>query len=224
MAIAVLLALFASSSSKAGQPDPLENFNRPVHEFNSFIDALFFRPLAVTYKKVVPQFMKRGIRNVLSNLDDVAVTANDLLQGNFKQAGSDFGRVVINSTLGIGGILDVADTAFSLEKHHEDFGQTLAHWGVKRGPYLVLPLLGPSTVREGIGGATNILLNPGIGSHESNVRDKIITLNGASARAGLLGLEGLISGDEYLFVREAYLQNLDYREADGSPSDLFEEF
>lgn len=219
-----LLSVIATDSSAEVQEDPLEGINRPIHEFNSFVDAIFFRPLAVTYNTIVPRVIKRGIRNVLSNLDDVAVTANDLLQGNVRQAGKDFSRLAINSTIGIGGLLDVAETAFALQKHDEDFGQTLAHWGMDRGTYIVLPLLGPSTVREGFGGIANLFLNPGFNTDKSAARDKFIALSGMSARADLLGVEDLVVGDEYLFSRGVYLQNLEYRESDGNDWSVFEEF
>lgn len=222
--LVALLTFFLCGSSRADQADPLENINRPVHEFNTVVDSLIFRPLAVTYKALTPRFVKIGINNVLSNLDDVAVTANDLLQGKFDHAMADFGRVVINSTLGIGGIFDVAGTAFELEKHEQNFGQTLAHWGMERGPYIVIPLLGPSTTREGIGGITNLFLNPGLGSDKSSIRDKSLALNGVSGRAELLAFEALIVGDEYLFVRELYLQRLKQREAVGDSLDAFAEF
>lgn len=226
-AIFVLIALLAVSTinpARAESSDPLVAINRPVHEFNSVVDSLVFKPIASIYRALVPRVVKKGISNILSNLDDVAVTVNDLLQGDIAQASRDLGRVVVNSTVGIGGLFDVADPLFELEKNDDDFGKTLAHWGVDRGPYIVLPLLGPSTVREGFGGIGNLLLNPGFNTSESSVRDKFIALGGINARAELLVFDDLIMGDEYLFIRELYLQNLDYQEGTENPLITFEEF
>ena len=223
--IALLVVLLAvNTASAADTEDPFSGINRPVHKFNSVMDSILFRPLAQTYDRFTPRIVKRGISNVLGNLDDVVVTANDLLQFKFRQAGSDLSRVAINSTLGVGGLIDVAGNIFELDKHDENFGQTLAHWGVERGPYLVLPLLGPSTVREGVSRVADSLVNPGLGSADSTVRGQVVSANVLDSRAALLNLDELVIGDDYLFMRELYLQNLEYREADGNLLVTFEEF
>ena len=228
--IAVLMAVFlfaflSLNTARAAEPgDPLEVINRPVHGFNRVIDKIIIKPLATTYAVITPRFIKKGLRNVLSNVDDVVVTVNDVLQGDFRQAGSDLGRVAINSTLGLGGLIDVADNVFELEKHDQDFGQTLAHWGVERGPYVVLPLLGPSTLREGTGKIFDAIVNPAITSVESAIRDPYLVTSALDMRARYLAFDDLVIGDDYLFLREMYLQNLDFRESDESQWVAFEEF
>ncbi len=223
--ITFLLAFLSLNTANAAESgDPLERVNRPIHEFNRAVDTVIIKPLATTYAFLTPRFIKKGIRNMLSNVDDVVVTVNDLLQGDFRQAGSDLGRVAINTTLGLGGLIDVADNVFELEKHDQDFGQTLAHWGVDRGPYVVLPLLGPSTLREGTGKFFDAFLNPAIANDVSSIRDPYLTVKAVDTRARFLTFDELVVGDDYLFLREMYLQNLDFRESGDSQWVAFEEF
>lgn len=223
--IVLLLGLAATKPVEAAAVrDPFITVNRSVFQFNKIVDSVLFKPIAKTYDRLTPRFAKKGIRNILSNLNDVKVTANDLLQLKFKQAASDLGRLTINSTLGLGGIIDVASNVFDLQKHDEDFGQTLAHWGVDRGPYLVLPLLGPSTVRESGGLITDFLSNPIMQTNDSGARDKMLAAKAVDIRASLLSFEELIIGDEYLFVRGMYLQHLEYRSAEPGMQVAFEEF
>jgi len=195
--------------------DPLISVNRAVHGFNKATDAVVFKPLARTYQKLTPKIVKKGVRNFFSNLDDVQVVINDLLQLKIRQAGSDFGRLAINSTVGMGGVFNVAGDVFGIDKHDEDFGQTLAHWGVAPGPYVVLPLLGPSTVRESFGLTANFVLNP-VRVEDAGTQDKLFSVAAVDARASFLGFDELIIGDEYLFLRGMYLQRLDYKNADKS--------
>ncbi len=224
--VAVILSIFLSmnTTQAAETVDPFESINRPIHKFNRVIDKLFVKPFATTYANLTPRFVKTGIRNVLSNVDDIVVTVNDVLQGDLQQAGTDLGRVAINSTLGLGGLIDVADDVFQLEKHDDGFGQTLAHWGVERGPYVVLPLLGPSTLREGTGTFFDALVNPAIASEESAIRDSYVSVNTLNTRAKYLTFDELIVGDDYLFIREMYLQNLEFKETEDSQWIAFEEF
>jgi phospholipid-binding lipoprotein MlaA len=190
--------------------DPLISANRAVYGFNKVVDTVIFKPVAKTYQKITPRFVKRGIRNFLSNLDDVQVITNDLLQLNFKQAGSDFGRFTVNSTIGVGGLFNVAGDVFNMKKNDEDFGQTLAHWGVAPGPYVVLPLLGPSTVRESLGLVTSYVLNP-MQINGAGTQDKIISVAAVDTRASFLNFDDLAIGDEYLFLRGIYLQRLEFK-------------
>lgn len=220
----LLLTLSTTSVRAAENTDPFVGMNRSVHQFNKVVDSVFLKPLARTYDRLTPRFAKRRISNVLSNIDDVVVTINDLLQFKLGQASSDIGRVTINSTLGLGGLFNVAGNVFDLKKHDEDFGQTLAYWGVGPGPYLVLPLLGPSTLREGAGLLTDSLVNPGLSNKQLRVRDKVIAVSAVVTRAELLNFDEFIIGDDYLFMRELYLQNLEYREADGNLLVAFEDF
>lgn len=140
--------------------DPLEPLNRQVFQLNQALDAMFLRPLADFYRILIPPPMREGVHNVLTNLRSPVILANDLLQGEFDRAGTTTGRFVVNSTLGVGGIADWA-TDFGLPYHNEDFGQTLAVWGSPEGPYLVLPLVGPSNPRDAAGLAVDsALLDP----------------------------------------------------------------
>jgi phospholipid-binding lipoprotein MlaA len=141
-----------NSTASTPQEDPFESFNRGVYKFNDKLDQAVVKPVAQGYDKVVPSPVKIMVGNFFSNLDDVVVTANDLLQLKFKQAASDGARVVFNSTFGLFGLINITDR---LEKHNEDFGQTLGYWGVPSGPYLVLPILGPSSIRDGTGRYTD---------------------------------------------------------------------
>jgi phospholipid-binding lipoprotein MlaA len=190
--------------------DPYIAVNRNVHGFNRTVDTAFFKPLAITYQTITPRIVKKGIRNFFSNLDDVQVIINDLLQLKLGQAGSDFGRLIVNSTAGFGGIFNVAGGVLGIEKHAEDFGQTLAHWGVANGPYMVLPLLGPSTLRESAGIFTDFILNP-IKLEDAGAQDKARLVAAVDARASFLLFDDLVIGDDYLFLRGIYLQNLEYK-------------
>lgn len=200
--------------------DPYESTNRKIHAFNSTADEYVLKPIAQGYKAVVPDPIEQGITNVFANLYDPFISLNQLLQGKPKEALSDLGRFLVNSTIGLFGILDVA-SKLDLEKHHEDFGQTLATWGVEQGPYIVLPFLGPSNPRDG----TALLVDqygylPG---YIDNVgaRNAVFALWLINKRANLISTEKLISGDEYLFIRDAYLQNRDYLINDGEVEDDF---
>lgn len=213
-AILLLSVLPINTALAEENSDPFISTNRTVHGFNQALDTILFKPLAKTYQKLAPKFLKRGFRNFFSNLDDVQVTVNGLLQWNLKQAGSDFGRLAINSTIGVGGLFDVAGKVLDMKKHDEDFGQTLAHWGVAPGPYVVLPLLGSSTVRESFSLLTSYALNP-LQSESSGTKDKIFSVAAIDARATYLDFDELVSGDEYLFLRGIYLQRLEYKNSDG---------
>jgi phospholipid-binding lipoprotein MlaA len=215
--------------------DPYEHFNRTVFRFNERTDKYVLRPVAQTYTDVTPDFVRTGIRNFFSNLGDVGVVIQDLLQGKPGQGAADSARLVMNTTVGLFGLLDVASVA-GLEKHSEDFGQTLAVWGWKDSSYLVLPLLGPSTVRDGVGkvaalpwGGTGWGKAPAILSDNPAVADlntsswtiyEIYAAQLVDTRASLLGATNVLQEaalDKYSFTRDAYLQrrrNLIY---DGHP-------
>ncbi len=148
--------------------DPFEPANRGVHSLNEWVDGAVVRPVAVGYRNHVPRPVRRGVRNVLNNLRGPVILVNDMLQGQPRRAGDTLGRFVLNSTLGLAGLFDVAEAWFGVSRHTEDFGQTLAVWGVGEGPYLVLPLAGPTTLRDlaasGVDGAANLTtwLAPGV--------------------------------------------------------------
>ena len=201
--------------------DPFEGFNRSMYSFNAAADEYVLAPLARGYQAITPQPVDKGISNFFNNLDDVMVIFNDLLQLKFNQAGQDLSRVVWNSTVGIFGIFDVA-TPLGLPKHNEDFGQTLGYWGVSSGPYLVLPLFGPSTVRDGIGTGVEITYDP-INEYDypsSEARWSSLIIRVVDKRADLLQAGRIIKKaalDEYVFLREAYLQRRRNQVYDGNP-------
>jgi len=146
-AAAAILVLTGCATTASNPQDPLEGYNRAMFSFNDAVDRAVLKPVATGYKNVVPGFAQTGVGNFFGNLSDAWSSVNNLLQGKPEQAGTDFGRVALNSTFGIFGLLDIASEA-GMQKSDEDFGQTLGKWGVPSGPYLILPLLGPSTVRD----------------------------------------------------------------------------
>jgi phospholipid-binding lipoprotein MlaA len=200
--------------------DPWESFNRPVYKFNDKLDEYVARPLAKGYQAITPAPVDRGISRFFSNLDDVQVALNNLLQFKFGDALSDVGRVGINSTLGILGFLDVA-TGMGLEKHEEDFGQTLGKWGFASGPYLVLPIIGPSSVRDGIGFAGDWVVNPIYSRVDSaTISWSLYGVRYVDRRADLLKASRVLQSaalDTYSFVRNSYLQRRQHLVYDGSP-------
>jgi len=200
--------------------DPWESFNRGMHDFNTDLDNKILKPVAEGYVKVVPQTARTGVSNFFSNLDDVVVLANDLLQFKFRQAAADFSRLIWNTTVGLAGLIDVA-TPMGLTKHDEDFGQTLGHWGVGSGPYLVLPFLGPSSLRDGTGRAVDYTqFNVTTTAQSDTTRYTLLGLNVVDTRAGLLRTTHLLEQgalDPYLFIRESYLQMRQNLVYDGNP-------
>jgi phospholipid-binding lipoprotein MlaA len=183
----------------------LQHFNRDAYVFNKSIDTGIIKPLAKGYKKITPEFINIGVSNVFSNLSDVPNALNALLQFKPKDAATDTGRFVINSSLGLAGFFDVA-TKIKLQKHHEDFGQTLAVWGVPSGEYIMLPVLGPSTMRDGVGKVVDSMTNP-YSFFENSLAYS--ALDKVDKRASLLSKESVLydfSDDEYKGLRTAWLQ------------------
>jgi phospholipid-binding lipoprotein MlaA len=210
-----------SDGAAAGVSDPLQGFNRAMQAFNDTADRWLLKPAAKGYRAVVPELVRRGISNFYDNLTYPIVALNQFLQGKPGLGVSDTGRFVVNSTLGIFGFFDPASDA-GLRAHEEDFGQTFAKWGIGAGPYLVLPLLGPSTVRDGTGSLVNAYLNPTrYITDEERVRYALLALYVVESRASLLDAEQLISGDRYIFMRDAYLQRREYLIKDGQVQDDF---
>lgn len=204
-------------------PDPWENWNRKVYAFNDVADRYALKPLAKGYRYITPDPVETGVANVFSNLFEIRTIANDLLQLKFAQAASDTGRFVVNTTLGLVGIFDVA-SVIGLEKHQEDFGQTLGYWGVGSGPYLVLPFLGSNTVRDGIAMVPDSYLDliPEQVDHVPT-RNQLMVTRLISGRAALFTAEELITGDRYTFIRDAYLQRREFLVNDGVVEDSFGE-
>jgi phospholipid-binding lipoprotein MlaA len=217
------LLLAVSLSLPVWAADPWQNTNRRLFKFNDFFDTLLVRPVAVIYSTGVPRPIRQGIGNFFSNIDDINVFVNDLLQFKFADALTDSGRFLINTTVGLGGVMDV-DSSFGMNKNEEDFGQTLGYWRVPPGPYVVLPGIGPSSVRDSFGLVLDTLFNP-IQYHEDYpLRSTLLLVEEIDARASVLILDELISGDKYLFMREAYLQRREYLVADGVLEDEFGDF
>lgn len=216
--------------------DPLESYNRGMFEFNDGVDRYVIKPVAQGYDAVTPGFVQKGINNFFSNLDDFVVIVNDLLQLKFGQLSSDTGRLLINSTIGLGGLIDWASD-INMPKHNEDFGQTLGYWGMPTGPYFVIPILGPSTIRD-TGGliADTAELDPiwrevedGLPAlpRESDKAQIITVVKAIDLRASLLKAEKILDEaalDKYTFIREAYLQRREYLVYDGNPPKKAEEF
>lgn len=214
------LALLLSGCANApDRKDPLEPLNRKIYSFNDKVDKAILKPVAKGYEKITPQGVRIMIGNFFSNLDDVVVTVNDILQLKGRQAFSDAGRVLVNSTIGFAGLVDVAGPA-GFSKHDEDFGQTLGYWGVKPGPYLVLPFLGPSDFRDGVGTVVDWQYYPLYRTTDVARKNSLVALGGVDKRAGLLDSENILMQaaiDPYVFVREAYLQHRQSLVYDGNP-------
>lgn len=213
----LLLGGCASSPQYNNPNDPFEGYNRSMYSFNDTLDRAVLKPVAKGYKAVMPDPAQKMVRNFFSNIDDIFVTANDLLQFKFRQAASDFTRVWVNSTFGVFGLFNVAD---KLEKHNEDFGQTLGHWGANSGPYLVLPLLGPSTVRDGAGLAVDSNYGVIENIEDISVRNSLWATNKVDQRVQLLDAEEIMEDtvvDRYSFIRDGYLMHRQSLVYDGDP-------
>lgn len=216
---AVSLLLLGGCASTGNARDPLEPINRGIYKFNDGVDHLLIKPGAEFYRAVVPQFMRTGVSNFFSNINDVVVALNSLLQGKLTQAGSDVARLIVNTTVGLLGLFDVA-TEIGLEKHDEDFGQTLGYWGLGDGPYLVLPLLGPSSARDAVGWFGDYYAWPVTYLEPDRDRNILIAVRFVTARADLLEASRILETaalDPYEFVRDAYLQRRRNLVYDGKP-------
>lgn len=216
----LMLAVTLTGCATNGDPrDPLEPLNRGIYQFNDTVDKAVTKPIAQGYRAVLPTPVRTGVTNFFSNIDDIFVTANNLLQFKIHTAASDFARLVANTTFGIGGLFDVA-TSFGLEKHNEDFGQTLGYWGAGDGPFLMLPLLGPSDVRDAIGTGVQGYYDPVWNLDNIAVRNSLTGLSVVDNRANLLDAEKVLDEaalDRYTFIRDAYLQQRRSLIYDGNP-------
>ena len=205
----ILLALAGCASTEAAKSngDPYENVNRKVYSFNDKLDKNFFEPVAKKYAQYTPSPVRSGITNFFDNTGYLNTIANDLLQGKISQTAHDSGRFLVNSTIGIGGLFDPA-TSMGLKQNSEDLGQTFGKWGMPTGPYLVIPFIGVSNLRDGIGNAIYSSLDPVWASHVPT-RNVAFSLRMVSRRAGSLDASAAIDDaalDKYQFVRDAYLQ------------------
>ncbi|MDH5594865.1 MAG: VacJ family lipoprotein [Gammaproteobacteria bacterium] len=215
-----LLSACASIPSEVrDESDPFEGFNRTMYSFNETVDDYVMKPVAKGYNFVMPDFANKGVTNFFSNIDDVVVMVNDLFQFKFSHAGRDLGRIGINSTIGLLGFIDVA-SMWDIPKRDEDFGQTLGHWGLGTGPYLVLPLLGPSDIRDASGRIVDSFIDPITYVRPIESRNGLIILEAIDIRADLLSASRVFEEaalDPYLFVRDAYLQRRQNQVFDGAP-------
>ena len=215
--------LTGCATNPSHEADPFETFNRGVFAINDGIDKIVLKPIAETYTTLVPNPIDVGVTNFFSNINDIIVVANDLLQLKFKQAISDTSRFAINSTVGLLGFIDVASN-FDFPKHSEDFGQTLGFWGLGKGPYLVLPLLGPSSVRDTMGLGADSFLDPRFYVTGSNGVTRAMWasegINKVDLRADLLAGEEVLDVaalDKYSYLRDAYLARREYLVYDENP-------
>ncbi len=210
----------------ANPDDPLEAFNRSMFEFNEGVDKYAFKPAAKTYNFIMPSFASKGVSNFFSNVDDIVVFFNQILQFKFAEATATSARFVFNTTFGLLGLIDVASD-MDLPKHNEDFGQTLAVWGVDSGPYLVLPFIGPQTIRDSAGLAVDWTYFDPIFNRQTLQQSLVtLTIKYIDIRAGLLKASNILDDtvpDKYSFIRDAWLQRRKYLIYDGNPPVDFNE-
>jgi phospholipid-binding lipoprotein MlaA len=215
----MLLTGCATTNRVDGTNDPLEGYNRAMYSINDAVDRAVIKPVATGYDIVVPTGISQGVSNFFSNLNDITVILNDLLQLKFGQAFDDAGRFALNTTVGFGGILDVATLA-GHEKNNEDFGQTLGSWGIQPGPYLVLPFFGPRNFRDTFGLVGDIYTNPVNHVDDAATRNALVITNVIDSRASNLSIKKVLNQaalDEYSYVRNAYSQRRQNLIYDGNP-------
>jgi phospholipid-binding lipoprotein MlaA len=222
--LALALAAAQSCAMAADARDPWETVNRGIYAFNDAADVAVIRPVAKVYDKVLPSFARTGVHNFLGNLSDVWSMANSALQLKGQATAETLMRVSVNTVFGLAGVLDVA-TEMGIQKRKEDFGQTLGYWGVPPGPYLVLPLLGPSTLRDGMALPFDFKGDPGQNISDASTRNALTVLRVTDVRASLLKTVDTVkeaSLDPYSFVRDAYLQKRENDIYDGNPPSDFD--
>ena len=206
-------ALFVWSLYASDINDPFEDINRSIFNFNESIDKNFLKPVAKVYSKT-PEPIKKGVTNFFNNLEEVETSINQVLQGKPKRAINDISRFIINSSLGIGGFIDVA-SKLGVPSHDEDFAQTLALWGTPSGPYIMLPALGPSSLRDSLSKPFSSFLSVTFHMTEDDVNLSLKAIDALETRERLLEVESLISGDRYHFVKDSYVQFMEYEVKDG---------
>ena len=225
LAALACLAALSGCATTADNPDPWEGLNRKTYAFNDAVDRAVLKPVAQGYEKVVPAPARTGINNFFSNLEDVGTSLNNILQGKMVDGINDAGRVILNSTLGLAGLIDVASMN-GMEKHYEDFGQTLGWWGVGPGPYLVIPLLGPSTLRDGPAKVVDPQWYWPRLLDNDTLYWSLWGLDKVRTRASLLQGEKVLDEaalDRYTFIRDAWLQRRRNQVYDGNPPRAKEE-
>jgi phospholipid-binding lipoprotein MlaA len=217
-AVLIGMAVFLSGCAVKNKEDPLEQYNRAMYKINKAVDRVVLKPVAQVYVVVIPKPIRIGVSNFYQNLRTIPTIINDALQNDPTSFYNDFARLILNSTLGIGGIFDIAETA-GIEKSDNDFGITLGHWGYTHSTYIVLPFYGPSTFRDGIGLVATYYMsvwpyipnNIRVHHHKAvAIRNGLLIGDVIDTRAGLLDTESIIESsavDEYAFIRDAYLQH-----------------
>lgn len=220
VAVAIAAVGLLTGCATSGNPkDPIEGFNRAMFAFNEGLDSAIIKPVAKGYDHVLPSPIKTGVTNFFSNIEDLFIGVNNLLQGKVPEAFSDLGRVVINSTVGLLGVIDFASDA-GLEKHDEDFGQTFGRWGVGNGAYVVIPVFGSRTVRDTVGLVLDVAADPVANHNPKRTRDIALVLRLVNDRANLLPADKVIDEaalDKYSYMRDAYLQRRRNVIHDGNP-------
>ena len=210
----------APMAANAADEDPWEGVNRAIFRFNDTVDTYALKPIAQGYEFITPQFLEDGIHNMFKNVGEVTNLANDVLQVKPEAAGVDTARLIFNTTFGLLGFFDVG-TKMGLQSNDEDFGQTLGHWGVPSGPFVMLPLFGPSTVRDTFAKYPDTYTQPWRYIDHVPTRNTALAVSVVDTRASLLSAEKLINGDKYIFIRNAYLQNREFKVKDGKVVDDF---
>ena len=218
-----LILLLLLSPFTFAEVDPFQNINEKTHNLNQTLDLQVASPVARFYKRITPDFLEKGITNFTHNIEDLSIGINNILQGKFNEGLSDFSRFTLNTSIGLLGFIDIASD-LGLTKHDEDFGQTLAVWGVPDGPYLVLPGLGPSTTRDTLAMIPDAFLTPLFLIDHDRTSYSLTAIDLIDTRARYLGLESVVIGDEYLFYRDAYLQSRNFEIKDGEVEDDFDDF
>jgi phospholipid-binding lipoprotein MlaA len=219
---AIALCLVAGCATVSGPPnpkDPWESYNRGMFQVNDTLDQAVLKPVAEAYVKVVPEFAQEGVNNFFGNLADLGTGINNILQGKVAEGFTDFARLAVNSVFGIAGLWDVA-TPMGLEKHNEDFGQTLGTWGVPSGPYFIIPFLGPSSLRDAPARYVDPSFFYNRGIEEIAVRNSLFVTDLIRSRAGVLKAEKVVEEaaiDKYSFIRDAWLQRRRNQVYDGRP-------
>ena len=219
LSLATSLSLLSGCATSGNPRDPIEGFNRAMFDLNDGLDKAVIKPVAQGYESALPTPVRKGVTNFFGNIGDVFIAVNNVLQGKLPEAASDAGRVAINTTVGILGIMDFASD-IGLEKHEEDFGQTFGRWGMGDGPYLVLPLLGPSTLRDAAGLAIDLHADPVSHYDDVSARNTLIVTRALNDRAGLLPVDKIVDEaalDRYAYIRDAYLQRRRSQIYDGDP-------
>lgn len=216
----VLSAVLAGCAGPGGHPqDPFEPFNRAMFSFNETVDDVVLRPVAQGYRSVLPEIVRTGVSNFFSNLEDLWIGVNNFLQGKPADGVQDVARFAFNSTFGILGLIDVS-TELNIPKHNEDFGQTMGRWGIYTGPYLVLPMFGPSNLRDGVGFAVDFKADMVRNLDHVPTRNTLYALRAVNTRANLLDIGRVAEEaalDKYRFMRDAHFQRRNNLVHDGNP-------